>query len=211
MNRTSPSKVWPAISVLLALVTGCSDDSPPTVSDGGPDTDTDADSDTDTDSDSDTDSNSDSDSDVTCESVPETCEDIGATEDEQYYGCCMGDTVFNCFDIGEGWQLYSRDCSLLDMECGYDADKDAMGCIGGSDSDTDADTDTDGFGDCEGEPSTCEDIGDTPEMQEFGCCFEDVLYLCTDVGDGWQLYIRNCPTYGMTCGYDDELGSMGCI
>ena len=76
--------------------------------DGGGDTDTDTDSDTDTDADTDSDTDTDTgtttDTDtsteapehVDCEDEPVACEDIGDTEESQYFGCCFEETVYFC-------------------------------------------------------------------------------------------------------------------
>jgi hypothetical protein len=101
--------------------------------DTGSDSDTDADTDADADSDSDGDSDTATDSDsstqadehVDCEAEPETCEDIGATEEAQGFGCCFEGAVYFC----QAGFLDSIDCEAQGYACGYAPGWDMMDCI----------------------------------------------------------------------------------
>jgi hypothetical protein len=98
-----------------------------TDSDTGSDTDTDADTDTDTDTDSGTETDTETDTYpfVECEDEPIECDDIGSTEDEQFFGCCFENAVYWC----EGGPLDMIDCSPSDTVCGYNVYGDHMDCI----------------------------------------------------------------------------------
>jgi hypothetical protein len=84
---------------------------PPWDPDGGGDEGGDADADADTGPDPETY--------VACDGEPASCEDIGATEDEQLYGCCLDGTVYWCQQYGEQWLLVWKDCAALGLACGY--------------------------------------------------------------------------------------------
>ncbi len=80
-----------------------------------------------------------------------------------------------------------------------------------SDSDSDADTDTDSDADsdviCADVPTTCEDLGDTVDEQQLGCCLGDVAYGCWEE----ELWDYDCSDESMTCGYDPTKDSMSCV
>jgi hypothetical protein len=215
MQFDKSGKAGRAVLLLLVVVlslgaaAACGGDPATTTIDGGTDADTDAgtdadtDGDTDTDSDGDTDGDSDSDADVTCESEPGSCEDIGATAEEQIFGCCLDNWLYQCADWGDGLELKPTNCDDLDAECGYNSDKDAMGCIGEEDTGTTPGETVN----CDSEPSTCDDIGSTADEQECGCCIGDVAYGCY-LDEIWEY---DCSDDGMTCGYDSTKESMGCV
>ena len=52
-------------------------------------------------------------SDGVCNSQPTSCDDIGSTVEEQFYGCCFNNSVYWC----ESSQLGSEDCSLYELTC----------------------------------------------------------------------------------------------
>jgi hypothetical protein len=63
-------------------------------------------------------------SDIQCSSEPEECSDIGATEEEQYFGCCFFVSVYWCTD-GE---LESIDCGASGYSCAYNPEEDYVDC-----------------------------------------------------------------------------------
>jgi hypothetical protein len=207
------SRLSGALLALAAVfAAACGGDPDPIVTvDGGTDADTDADTDvdsdadTDGDTDTDADSDTDADADVTCESEPGSCEDIGSTEDEQTFGCCLDNLLYQCADYGDGLELKAVDCDELDAECEYDPVKEMMACVG------EDDTSPGETVNCDSEPSTCADIGDTVDAQNLGCCFDNVAYSCWDLGDGMEFFATDCDDESATCGYEPLKESMGCI
>jgi len=100
---------------------------------GDTDTDTDTDADTDSDSDSDTDTDTETSTDtstnapehVDCAEQPQTCEDVGATEQEQYFGCCFEGSVYFC----QSSVLDAIDCEEQGYVCGYSESFEVMDCV----------------------------------------------------------------------------------
>ena len=97
--------------------------------DADTDTDVDTDADTDTDGDTDTDTTTDSSTEapehVDCDAEPLACEDIGATEDDQYFGCCFEGAVYFC----QSGILDSIDCEDQGYVCGYSDNFEVMDCV----------------------------------------------------------------------------------
>jgi hypothetical protein len=99
--------------------------------DTGGDTDTDADTDVDADSDADSDTGTATDTDtnppehVDCEAEPLACEDIGETEEAQYFGCCFEGSVYFC----QTGVLGSIDCDQQGYSCGYSESFEVMDCV----------------------------------------------------------------------------------
>jgi len=95
-----------------------------------PDSDSDADADSDSDADdTESDTGVDTEGLVICDELPTECADVGVDEDAQFYGCCFGDTVYWCQDLGQDWLLVWKDCAALGLSCAYLAELDYLWCI----------------------------------------------------------------------------------
>jgi hypothetical protein len=112
---------------------------------------------------------------------------------------------------------FGRECdaggdSDTDVDSDSDTDSDSDSDAD-TDSDTDTSTDTDSTTDapehvdCEAEPLTCLDIGETEEQQYFGCCFEGTVYFCSS----GILGSIDCEGQGYACGYSDAFEVMDCV
>jgi hypothetical protein len=62
---------------------------------------------------------------VGCESEPSACADIGATEEEQFFGCCFEGAVYWC----DGGALKSIACEDNGYLCGYSTAGDFVDCV----------------------------------------------------------------------------------
>ena len=65
--------------------------------------------------------------DYSCLSLPQDCDEIGADEDVQYFGCCWANTVYWC-DPSMGDVVQSEECSST-QSCGYSYEYDGLWCI----------------------------------------------------------------------------------
>jgi hypothetical protein len=72
-----------------------------------------------------TDGGTEDDSDSDCPAEPASCEDIGESEEAQYFGCCFGGSVYFC----EGGELKTIDCEDDGNDCGYNAKGNFMDCV----------------------------------------------------------------------------------
>jgi hypothetical protein len=188
-----------------------------TESESGTDTGPDVDTDTDTDADTDIESDSDTDPDtgwaMPCGGQPEDCTDIGPTLAQQEAGCCHGSTLYWCIECvededggqdglcieGQKW-LKSFDCEDVDGNCG----------IAGEDDDfaTCVEIDDDSTYSCGVFTKFCEDIGDTLEIQQFGCCLVGFRFDCWEAG---YVHFEDCVGTGSMCGYDSAADQIDCI
>lgn len=64
-----------------------------------------------------------------CASTPTQCSDIGPDPESQYYGCCVGDTIYWCDDQSGTWSLNDIDCSSRGERCGYEPSVESNYCV----------------------------------------------------------------------------------
>ena len=92
----------------------------------------------------------------------------------------------------------------LALICGYAGCESSDGSATSGDAGPDM---ADAGADCDELPSACQHIGDDPETQYFGCCFQNVVYWC----DEGEFLLTDCTEGGNTCAYNSQLEAMWCM
>jgi len=150
-----------------------------------------------------------------CGQEPESCADVLPDGDQGENSCCYGNRVYQCLECesywlpnsqhtecveGQEFLFFSADCSVNGSTCGWDEEQDYLGCV----------AENQAAYRCESEPETCDDVGESPEAQDLGCCWQNRHYRC-DPDSVLGPIVDDCYWSSAVCSYWNSQHVVACL